>query len=303
MNVAAGGDVDARVQTARSHAVPSRVHRHVRRFRHRNRQVYSSSVVRLRLDQHRAAVHRHLRRLGVKNLLRARVRVGVRHFLRVHFQVRLIARRNAHVTAGNANLNRRIGRNLPVVYRLIAVVLRHSEGVEEAAVAEVAVERAPEVVVRRGDRAQKREKDQNPDEATTAPHRSFAPHVQRPLAQQRQARADQKQRPPMAVPHPERTGIEMAADHQQRNHPDAHQDDRADHRRHARAVHTHVVRFPCVALCAPLIALRAPRGFLLFAIGAPLRLRIVRRLSAAWRRVWRHIRRHAAHDCPSSLSS
>ena len=60
--------------------------------------------------------------------------------------VRLVARGNAHVAARNLNLNRRVSRNLPAVDRLVAVVLRHSEGVEEIVVAE-RPEGPPEVVV------------------------------------------------------------------------------------------------------------------------------------------------------------
>ena len=136
VNISARGDVDARAQSGRGHVVPSRVHRHLGGFRHGHGQVHAPSRVALRLDQHRAAAHRHVRGLAVEDLLRFGVGVGIRHFVRLHFQVRLVARGNAHVAARIQNLNRRVCRNLPAVNRLVAVVLRHSEDVEEIVVAE-----------------------------------------------------------------------------------------------------------------------------------------------------------------------
>jgi len=41
------------------------------------------------------------RSFGVEYLLRALVGVGIGHFLRPHFQILLVARRNAHVAVGN----------------------------------------------------------------------------------------------------------------------------------------------------------------------------------------------------------
>ncbi len=69
----------------------------------------------------------------------------------------------------------------------------------------------------------------------------------------------------------------MAGNNQQRNHANAHQDDRAHHGWHAWSVGSHIASLPGVSLRLPCIALRAPCGTLLLAIHPPLRLRIVRR--------------------------
>ena len=103
------------------------------------------------------------------------------------------------------------------------------------------------VVPAGGDKAQKSEQDDDADKTSAATDGSFAAHIERPLAEHSEAGEDEQQRPPAAVPAPERTAGDVAGHDEQRDGAYADEDDGTDERRNAWAVA--VLGFPGVTLC------------------------------------------------------
>src|ERR1039458_1959198 len=107
-----------------------------------------------------------MRGFTVEDFLRFRIGAGICHFVRLHLNARLVARRNAHVPAWIENLNRRIrGYRLRVGW-LIQVMLRQTPEVEEVIVAVPAAHPWPHMVPSRRTKAQ--ECDQEQDSHKTA---------------------------------------------------------------------------------------------------------------------------------------
>ena len=104
-----------------------------------------------------------------------------------------VARGHAYIAARILNLDGGIRGNLCVQHLLVAVVFGQAEGVEEvvALVAEVGAEGAPPIVPPGSANAQDGEQNQNTHKASATAHRGLALQVERPLAQQGEAGADQ----------------------------------------------------------------------------------------------------------------
>jgi len=132
--------------------------------------------------------------------------------------------------------------------------------------------------------------------------------LQDDIRQRHQAEADQHQRPPAPNDIPETVRIQMPGNQQQRNDAHSNQDDRTRDRRHARLP---VLRPHHGTLGTPGIALRAPCGFVLLLLVAPVIFRIRAKGCAIRRHIWRRAGRsprrrwwHAGHRSrsPSHLA-
>ena len=221
----------------------------------------------------------------------------------LHLDIRPIARRHAHVSAGIFDIDSRVGGNLRIKRLLIVIVLGQSKDVEEIVVIVAPlVKPGARVAPSSGGKAEKSQQDDDADETAAAAHRGLPAQIHCPLAQQAEAGADEQKRPPTRIPGPELAGGDVAGEQEQGHHADANEDDRANNRRDPRAVGAHVTHLIGVTLGLPGIALGAPGSPLLLTVDPPLGLRIV-----GWKRGRRsaargRVRRYGAHDCPPSGS-
>ena len=293
----ADGEVGAGAQTGRGHVAVARVDRDQGRSGHDDGQVEAAVGLALGLDHDRVSAHGDVRGLGVKDFFDRVIRVRIGDLVRLHLDGLPVGGGNAEVAARVVDVDHPVQGNLRIQDRLVEVVLGPAQRVPETVVVAKAIAHpVPVLVPPGGEDADDGEQDEQAHKAAAAAHRRGPLGVNRPLAQHGHAGQDEEKRPPLSVPVPEAAGVDAAGVNEHGDDADGDEDDGADDGWHPGHVGADHAGLPGMALGAPLIPLRAPRGSLLFAVNPPLGVGIVRGWCAR-RSIWRY----AAHDCPPRL--
>ena len=222
-----------------SHVAMTRVDGDLCRLGDGDGEVEAAAGVALGFHQNGVAADGDVRLLGVEDLFCRFVGFGESDLMRLYLHVVAVACCDADIAARILDLDDSVGRNLRVEDLLICIVLGLPEEVEEVVVLVVAplrAHRTPEVVPAGSSESKKRKQDEDADKSAAAMDRSFAAHVEGPLAEQRETGGDQQQGPPVAVPGPERACRDVSAVDQQTDDADADEDDGANDRRDVRNV-------------------------------------------------------------------
>src|SRR5262249_31065268 len=155
------------------HIAAARIHGNPRGFGDCYGEIEAAAAMSFRLHQHGIAADGDVRGLGVEDLARLGLVVGIGHLVRLHLHGVSLSGGDTDVTARILNLDHRVGGNLGVEDLLILVVLRTPEHVEEivVVVTPLGAHGPPPLVAPGGKHAEDGEKNQDAHEVAAAAYR------------------------------------------------------------------------------------------------------------------------------------